>query len=239
MIDGRHAVVTGGGSGIGLAIATMLAERGARVSVLSRAMLARDEACDFTRVATDVRDEESVRQAFDRCRTANGPIAMLINNAGIAESAPFTRTDRALWDRTIATNLTGTYLCTQAAAREMREAAYGRVVNIASIAGLAGAPYIAAYCASKHGVVGLTRALAEEWRGSGVTVNAVCPGYTQTAMMESAVSNIVAKTGVSRDEAIAQLAATNPSGRIVTASEVADAVVALIESDRTGEALVI
>jgi len=153
-ITGKHAVVTGGARGIGLAIAKMLHEHGARVSIVSRSVM--EHAHDsFFRASADVTAEEQVTHAFSLCREANGPIEILVNNSGIAESAPLIRTGTAMWDRIIATNLTGTFLCTREAADDMLVAKWGRIVNISSTAGLGGAPYIAAYCASKHGVVGL------------------------------------------------------------------------------------
>lgn len=238
-LAGKHALVTGGARGIGLAIASLLAREGARVSIVSRSGQApsRDEV--FFRAQADVTDEKQVRRAFEACREANGPIDILVNNAGIAESAPLVRTDLAMWDRIIATNLTGTFLCTRAAVEEMIANGWGRIVNIASTAGLAGAPYISAYCASKHGVVGFTRAIAAELASTGITVNAVCPGYTETDMMHRAVANITTKTGRSRAEALELMAQGNPEGRIATVEEVAQAALDLIDGSDTGVALVV
>jgi 3-hydroxybutyrate dehydrogenase len=228
-IAGRHALVTGGARGIGRAAAELLARHGARVSIVSRS----------AGTSADVTDEAQVRKAFEKCRAANGPIAILVNNAGIAESAPVTRTDRALWDRIIGINLTGTFLCTREALPDMLAAGWGRIVNVASIAGLEGAPYISAYCASKHGVVGFTKAIAAEYGAKGITANAVCPGYTETEMFGRTLANITAKTGRSEAETRELLARGNPAGRIATAEEVAEAIVDLVLGPLTGEMVII
>jgi len=225
-VAGKHAVVTGGSRGIGQAIAALLARHGAHVSVVSRAQ-------------ADVGDETQVRSAFAACRQKYGPIAILVNNAGIAESAPIARTTTEMWNRTIATNLTGTFLCTRESVPDMEGARWGRIVNVASTAGLGGAPYISAYCASKHGVVGFTRALAVELARSGITVNAICPGYTETELMQRAVENIVSRTGRTEAEARELMAQGNPQGRIATVDEVAQGVLDLIEGPHNGVALVL
>lgn len=234
--SGRHALVTGGSRGIGFAIASSLAANGTRVSVVSRAHA---RGAPFFHAQSDVTDAAQIERAFAECREANGPIDILVNNAGIAESAPLVRTDPAMWDRIIATNLTGTFLCTRAVVPEMIAAGWGRVVNIASTAALGGAPYIAAYCASKHGVLGFTRAIAGELASTGVTANAVCPGYTETEMMQRAIANITARTG--RSEALTRemMSKGNPEARIATPQEVADAVLELVQGSRTGIAVVV
>lgn len=236
-LEEKHAIVTGASRGIGLAIASALAARSARVSVVNRSDAPVPE--QFFRASADVRDEGAVRRAFAACRAANGAIEILVNNAGIVESATLARTSMEMWERIIGTNLTGTFLCTREAFPGMLAAGWGRVVNVASTAGLGGAPYIAAYCASKHGVIGFTRAIAAEAAGSGVTINAICPGYTETEIFRTAVANIVAKTG--RDERTARelLAKSNPEGRIAGVEEVAQGVIDLIESTRNGVSLVI
>lgn len=236
-LAGRHAVVTGGARGIGLAIATALHSAGARVSVLSRSPQAAGER--FYLGEIDVTNEAQVVRAFGAARDANGPVEILVNNSGIAESAPLPRTTMALWNAIVATNLTGTFLCTREAIPDMIAANFGRILNVASIAGLFGAPYIAAYCASKHGVVGLTRAVAAEYAGADITANALCPGYTETDMLHQAIAKIVRHTGVTPDAARSQLAAMNPEGRIAAVDEVSDAAMRLICGTNRGVAVTV
>lgn len=237
VFGGKHAVVTGGARGIGAGIASALTRAGARISVISRAPA--DVPPGVVAVRADVGDESSVRDAFARVRAANGPVAVLVNNAGISDSAPLERTSLELFERIVRINLTGTFLCTREAIGEMRAAGWGRVLNVASIAGLGGAPYIAAYCASKHAVVGLTRAAATELADAGITVNAICPGYTETDMMQQAVEKITTHTGASDAAARETLARMNPLGRLATVEEVADAALALMSGEKTGVSVVI
>ena len=231
-LAGRHALVTGAGRGIGAAVARDLAAAGARVTLAGRGRDALDAmAADIVghggraRVSImDVVDEASVEQGFAGATAALGPVDILVNNAGVAESAPFHEMDRELWDRTLAVNLTGVFLCCRAAISSMRSRRSGRIVNIASTAGLRAYAYVAAYVASKHGVIGLTRALALENARKGITVNAVCPGYTETDMASSAISNIQASTGRTAEEARDTLARFNPQRRLIEPAEVANAV---------------
>ena len=220
MLAGKHALVTGGARGIGAAITQTLVAHGARVTILGRGLS--PDSAEYVRA--DVTDPEAVAQAFDQARKRSGPIDILVNNAGQASSAPFLKTDLALWRRMMAVNLDGTFHCIQAALPGMLESGWGRIVNIASTAGIAGYSYVAAYCAAKHGVVGLTRALALELATKGVSVNAVCPGFTETDMLKETVANITAKTGRTPEQARAELAARNPQKRLIQPAEVANAV---------------
>jgi len=206
-LTGKHAVVTGGNRGIGAAIVRALQEHGARVTVVHRATV-------------DVADGGAVARAF----AAMGRVDILVNNAGQAASAPFVTTDHELWRRMLSVNLDGTYYCMQAVLPGMREAGWGRIVNIASTAGLVGYRYVSAYCAAKHAVVGLTRAVALEVATVGITVNAVCPGYTETDMASDAIAKIAERTKRTREEARAELEAHNPQHRLVRPEEVANAV---------------
>jgi NAD(P)-dependent dehydrogenase (short-subunit alcohol dehydrogenase family) len=193
-------------------------------------------------IRLDVTDEKQIHEAFRAASDSFGPIDVLVNNAGIAASAPFARSSRAMLQSILDVNLFGSYLCAQVVVDGMRERDWGRIVNVASTAGLTGYPYISAYCASKHAVVGFTRALAMELAGTGVTVNAVCPGYTATDMLEESLRNIVEKTGRSRDEAEQILLAQNPQKRFVQPEEVAETVFWLCQPGSgsvTGQSIVV
>ncbi|MDR6539637.1 SDR family NAD(P)-dependent oxidoreductase [Variovorax soli] len=229
-LTGRHALVTGAARGIGAEIARTLAAEGAVLTLLGRDRAALLRVADALPgsghgvVTADVPDPEAVPAAFAQARAERGPVAILVNNAGAAESAPFMKTSMALWQRMLAVNLTGSFLCAQAALPGMLEAGWGRIVNIASTAGQKGYAYVSAYTAAKHGVIGLTRSLALEVARKGVTVNAVCPGYTDTDILRDSISNVVGKTGRSEADALAEFASVNPQRRIVQPAEVADAV---------------
>ncbi len=229
-LDGKHALITGGGSGIGAAIARTLAHAGAAVSIAGRRAAPLDEvARSLPRakaIVADVTSETDCAAMVAAARAAHGPIDILVANAGAAESAPAAKIDLAHWQRMIDVNLTGAFLSVKAALPDItRGDPQGRrIVFIASTAGLKGYAYVAAYCAAKHGLVGLARALAAELAPRGVTVNAVCPGYTHTPLLDASIANIAAKTGRSRAEAVTDLKRLNPQGRFVTPQEVADTV---------------
>jgi NAD(P)-dependent dehydrogenase (short-subunit alcohol dehydrogenase family) len=229
-LTGLHALITGAGRGIGAAIARSLAGAGADVSLLGRSRQHLETvAAELGTVrrscqVADVSDAEAVRTAAAAARAALGPITVLVNNAGRALSGPLGKTSDTLWQSMLSVNLTGTFLCMRECLPDMLTAGYGRIVNIASTAGMVGYPYVSAYCASKHGVIGLTRAVALETARSNVTVNAVCPGYTDTDLVRSAVANITAKTGRGEQEALKELISHNPQGRLVAPEEVADTV---------------
>src|SRR5207342_598690 len=196
-LEGRHALITGGGTGIGAATATHLHAAGAKISLLGRRLepLERMAAIvDGKAIGCDVTDREAIARAFDEARAANGPISFLIVNAGIGDSAPFGRTTREAWDRIIATNLTSAFDCAQAALPDLLGQEDARIVFVASVAGLRGAPYAAPYSASKHGMIGLMRSLAGEFAKSPMTVNAVCPGFVDTPMADQTVERIARTT---------------------------------------------
>ncbi len=227
VLDGKHALVTGGGSGVGAAIARALSEAGATVTVSGRRRAPLEDIAarlpSSFAVEADVTDEASVDAMYRAAQTACGPVDIVVANAGTAASAPFATTERDLWERMIAVNLTGVYLTWRYGLIQMADRGWGRLISVASTAGLKGYGYVAAYCAAKHGVVGLTRAVALETAKTGITANALCPGFTETPMLDESIANIVAKTGQTAPAARAALAASNPQGRFIRPEEVAQA----------------
>ncbi|PPR09885.1 MAG: putative ketoacyl reductase [Alphaproteobacteria bacterium MarineAlpha11_Bin1] len=250
-LTGQHALVTGATRGIGAAIARTLGNLGADLTLIGRDRSGLDARAAEIVSASDVRvqieianvsDAGEIRSAFDSGVRANGAVSILVNNAGSGKSAPFHKMDQDLWNFIIGVNLTGAFLCTQQAIGGMLEASYGRIINVASTAGLTGYEYVSAYCAAKHGVVGLTRSLALETATKGITVNAVCPGYTETDLIHETIDNIVAKTGRSKEDARAELTASNPQRRLVQPWEVAETVAWLAlpsSASITGQAVAI
>jgi NAD(P)-dependent dehydrogenase (short-subunit alcohol dehydrogenase family) len=250
-LKNRTALVTGGGAGIGRAIALALGRAGAALVLAGRTVeRLRAVAGELTDAGAppplvavmDVAAPDSIAEALARLAAERPAIDVLVNNAGIAVSEPLARTDPALWERHLAVNATAPYLLIRALLPSMLERRWGRIVNVASTAGLAGAPYIAAYAASKHALVGLTRSIAAETAGRGVTVNAVCPGFVDTELTARSARRISEKTGKPLAEALAELAGLNASGRLVTPEQVAEVVLALAADEgagRTGEAVVV
>jgi NAD(P)-dependent dehydrogenase (short-subunit alcohol dehydrogenase family) len=245
-LEGRHAVVTGGGSGIGRAVALALADAGASVSLIGRRREPLEEtAADLPRchlAVGDVTDPEAMAQAIRSAEAAHGLVSILVNNAGMAESAPLARTDPAMVRRILAVNLEGVFNTTRIVLPGMVESGWGRVVNVASTAALKGMAYVSAYCAAKHGVIGMTRAVALETAATGVTVNAVCPGYTDTDLVDAAVARIHAKTGRDRDSIVAELIRDMPQRRLILPKEVAEVVRFLCRPDAgamTGQAIAV
>jgi NAD(P)-dependent dehydrogenase (short-subunit alcohol dehydrogenase family) len=247
-LTGRHALVTGGGSGIGAAIVRRLASAGARVTIVGRRLeplqALVDELPQAVAVVADVTRPIDVQAMIASARAAHGPVDVLVANAGAAESAAFARVDLAQWQRMIDVNLTGVFLCAQAVLgdvlRDADDNAIRRMIFVASTAGTKGYPYVAPYVAAKHGVIGLTRALAAEFAAKNLTVNAVCPGFAETPMLDASVAKIMAKTGRTKEQALGDLARGNPQGRFISPQEVAEMVAWLCSAGArsvTGQAL--
>jgi 3-hydroxybutyrate dehydrogenase len=235
LLNGKTALITGGGRGIGREIALTFARQGARIAVAARTadqveQVAREIGNNAIALVCDVSNSESVTRMFSDMRERLGDADILVNNAGIAESATFVNTTDELWHRHLSINLSGTFYCTRAALPAMLKKRWGRVINVASIAAKTGAPYVSAYTASKHGVLGLTRTLALEVATAGITVNAICPGYVETEMVSRGVDQITAKTRLTAEEALDSLKKMSPQNRFVTPEEIA-ALALLLASD--------
>jgi NAD(P)-dependent dehydrogenase (short-subunit alcohol dehydrogenase family) len=244
-LDGRHALITGGGTGIGAAAAERLGAEGARLSLLGRRLeplRAVAEGLGGTAIQCDVTDAGRIQTAFEEARRANGPIDLLIVNAGIAESAPFHKTSRESWDRIIATNLTAAFDCARLGIEDLLKSDNGRLVFIASVASLRGVPYAAPYAASKHGLLGLMRSLAAEYAKTGLTVNAVCPGYVDTPMTDQSVARVSKITGRSEEDSRSAITNMNASGRLVDPRTIGNVVAMLcvpLSRDINGAAITI
>lgn len=248
-LEGRHALVTGAGSGIGRAIALTLAKAGANVTLAGRrrgpleAVASEIGHQAFVLDGFDVRKPEAIADGLETARQSFGVISILVNNAGEAPSAPFEKTSSDMWSHVLSVDLTGVFNVTQATLPDLKAHGDGaRIINIASTAGLTGYAYVSAYCAAKHGVIGLTRALALELAKKGVTVNAVCPGFTDTPIIQQSLDTIMQKTGRSREAALSEFTKSNPQGRLIQPQEVADATLWLASPSAgsvTGQAIAI
>jgi NAD(P)-dependent dehydrogenase (short-subunit alcohol dehydrogenase family) len=222
MLAGKHAVVTGGGTGVGAEVARTLAEAGAKVTIMGRSE-APLKAQGLPYQLCDVTDATAVQAAFAAARADQGPIDIMVANAGAAESVPFAKMTPEHLSAMLAVNLIGVSNCWQAALPDMKAAGWGRMIAVASTAAQKGYPYVAAYCAAKHGVLGLTRALSVELAMTGVTVNAICPGFIETPLLDRSIANIVKTTGMSEEQAAKSLKSGNPQKRFIQTDEVAGA----------------
>jgi NAD(P)-dependent dehydrogenase (short-subunit alcohol dehydrogenase family) len=222
MLAGKHAVVTGGGTGVGAEVARTLAEAGAKVTIMGRSE-APLKAQGLPYQLCDVTEAEAVQAAFAAARADQGPIDIMVANAGAAESVPFAKMTPEHLSAMLAVNLIGVSNCWQAALLDMKAAGWGRMIAVASTAAQKGYPYVAAYCAAKHGVLGLTRALSIELAMTGITVNAICPGFIETPLLDRSIANIVKTTGMSEEQAAKSLKAGNPQKRFIQTDEVAGA----------------
>ncbi len=244
-LEGRHALITGGGTGIGAATAEFLHAAGARISVLGRRLeplLDVASGVGGTPIQCDVTDHDNIARAFDQARAANGPIDLLIVNAGIAESAPFHKMTREGWDRIMSVNLTGAFDTVQAGLPDLLKSEDARVVFVASVASLRGVPYAAHYAASKHGLLGLMRSMAAEYARSKMTVNAICPGYVDTPMTDQSVARVSQITGRGEGEARSAITNMNASGRLVDPKAIANLVLTVclpLSRDINGAAITI
>ena len=244
-LAGRHALITGGGTGIGAAAAEHLRAAGAKLSLLGRRLeplQAIAESHGGIALGCDVTAPDQIGNAFDEARTLNGPIDLLIVNAGIAESAPFHKMTRESWDKIIGTNLTAAFECSRAAIGDLLKSGNGRLVFVASVASLRGVPYAAHYAASKHGLLGLMRSLAAEYAKTNLTVNAVCPGYVDTPMTDQSVSRVSQITGRSEDDARSVITNMNASGRLVDPQAIGNVIAMLclpLSRDINGAAVTI
>ena len=250
-LKGHHALITGGSRGIGAAISNALARLGADISLVARdkealqmqgEYLKSEFEANISLASADITIEKEIVRSFKASVNTNGPINILINNAGIGKSMPFHKMDLDFWRKTLDLNLTGTFLCTQQVYQSMRDQGYGRIINISSTVGLRGYPYIAAYTASKHAVIGLTRTLALEAVKKGITVNAICPGYTETDLVSEAIDNIANTSGRDKENIKTEIENMSPMGRLVTPEEVAESAAWLClpsSSSITGQAIVV
>ncbi|MAO92164.1 MAG: 3-hydroxyacyl-CoA dehydrogenase [Rhodospirillaceae bacterium] len=243
-LNGQHALITGGGTGVGAAIARCLSEAGAAITIAGRRLAPlQDLAKQLPKaqaIQCDVTDEESVAALFAAAAETFGPVTIAVANAGAAKSAPIGKTDMALWESSLAVNLTGAFLTAREALASMRQSKQGRIIFVASTAGLKGYAYVSPYCAAKHGVIGLTKALALEVAKEGITVNAICPGFTETPLLQDSITNIMEKTGRDEEAARASLLKTNPQGRFIQPEEIAETALWLCSSQAssiTGQAI--